>query len=476
MSRINTCDKMKDCFHVHILAQFLFPVFAQDPNYALKGQEINLVPSIFGQPDVIRWTHDGKKVVLFDGMEEFVFPPYENRLTLDWASAELRIRDAKYQDSGEYELEVDIYKQVHRSKYQLEIIDKVSKPSITCEMADAYQATLACSTASKHPRLVAFKWSSGGKKQPGPNLTISLMDEHDDRVYRCDVSNPLSNESATFTAKDCFLDKKSAALLGIVLPVIFAVAFILLVILGCVFRRILRACFENTKKGVFIRRRSTAEVSGSSQGDETTYFLGGLPTLPSNQRLRPLLPSDWIDPVDGNEEKQDAFDWSNEDTTADEGVQSDAATDALTSSSNPPNSPLTSSDPNTTTEHEDNSSQQQQVSGDASGEIVNDVDSPGIDKPASTSTEEKDPQEEEEGGGVGVGQEPLSDIAQGSLASGGEDQQDTSTSSASEGETQSKSGDDEAVTEEEQKETETHASLTDTPNHVNTSTTLIQGS
>lgn len=101
-------------------------------------------------------------------------------------------------------------------------------------------------------------------------------------------------------------DKKSAALLAIILPVIFAIAFILLMVLGCVFRRKLRdtgrwqtqkqpkyshenvsscvhnigthgavvlvlltkigpflsvlsACFENTKKGFFKRRWSATE-------------------------------------------------------------------------------------------------------------------------------------------------------------------------------------------------------------------------
>lgn len=108
----------------------LFPVSAQVPNYALKGQEINLVPSIFGQPDIILWTHNNKNVVLFNGMEEFVFPPYENRLTLDWASAELAIKDATYEDSGDYELELDVYKQVHRSKYKWVVIGQFTNMRI----------------------------------------------------------------------------------------------------------------------------------------------------------------------------------------------------------------------------------------------------------------------------------------------------------------------------------------------------------
>nr|XP_049584935.1 uncharacterized protein LOC125974104 isoform X3 [Syngnathus scovelli] len=446
------------------------PDVSQDLKYVLKGQEINFKPPIPEKPDLIIWFyHDGRGVVLFDDKGELNFPSYKDRIILNHNTAELTINNATYEDSGNYTLRWNINNEECRLKYPVEVIDKVTKPSISCKMADANLATLVCSTDSKYPRLVEFNWSSGGKKQPGPNLTITLEDEHDNRVYRCDVSNPLTNETATFAAKNCFLDQKSSARLAIILPVIFAVLFILLIMLACVFRRKLRgtACFENTKKGVF-KRRTTTEVSGSSQGDETMYFLGGSPTLPSNQRLRPFLPSDWIDSAYGNEDKHDAINGSNKEITGDEGVESDAAT-AITISSNPPHAPLTSSDLNTTTDHEDNSSQQ--VSGDVSVESMSDVDSPGVDQHSTTSREEIDSQEERE---EDDGQEPFSAIAQGESTSGGEDQLDSSTS-ASEDETQSDS-EDETIADEEQSKTEPQQSLTETPHHRNTNTTETQGS
>ncbi|KAM9801798.1 uncharacterized protein ACBT44_014401 isoform 4-T4 [Syngnathus typhle] len=443
------------------------PDVSQDVKYVLKGQEINFKPPIPEKPDLINWfDHYDQGVVLFDDKGEFKFPLYKDRIILNHSTAELAINNATYKDSGNYTLKWNINNEECRLKYPVEVIDKVTKPSISCEMADTNLATLVCSTDSKYPRLVEFKWSSGGKKHPGPNLTITLEDEHDDRVYRCDVSNPLTNETATFAAKNCFLDQKSSARLAIILPVIFAVLFILLIMLACVFRRKLRACFENTKKGVF-KRRTTTE--GSSQGDETMYFLGGSPTLPSNQRLRAFLPSDWIDSAYGNEDKHDAINGSNKEITGDEGVESDAAT-AITISSNPPHAPLTSSGLNTTTEHEDNSSEE--VSGDVSVEIMSEVDSPGVDKHSTTSREEIDSQEEKEDDD---GQEPFSAIGQGESTSGGEDQRDWSTS-ASEDETQSDSEDDETIADEEQSETEPQQSLTETPHHGNTNTTETQGS
>ncbi|XP_054643682.1 uncharacterized protein LOC129187904 isoform X3 [Dunckerocampus dactyliophorus] len=179
-------------------------VSAQDVEYYLKGQDIRLAPSIIGKPDGILWMHDGNEVVLFVGMEESVFSPYKNRIILDRASAELTIKNATYEDSGEYDLQVLINKRVPHFRYRIEVIDKVSKPNISCEMSGTKQATLVCSTESKHPRLLEFKWSSRGNEQTGPNLTITVENDDDEEVYRCDVSNPLTNETASFTAKDCF--------------------------------------------------------------------------------------------------------------------------------------------------------------------------------------------------------------------------------------------------------------------------------
>ncbi|XP_061735099.1 uncharacterized protein LOC133537935 isoform X2 [Nerophis ophidion] len=345
----------------HVLACFVCAfalVSAQVVKYALKGQEINLVPSIFGQPDDILWKHNGKKVVFFDGMEEFVFPPYENRLTLDWASAELTIQETLYEDSGNYELEVKVYKEVHRSQYTWELIEK-----------------------------------------------------------------------------------RLAVLLAVIFGVIFAV-LILLIMLGYLFRKRLRACFENTKKGVLKTGRSATEVSESSQGDESTYFLDGAPTLPSDQRLRPLIPTDWVD--QGSEEKLDSntIQRSNKELTGDEGVESDAAIGLTASSTDP----LHSSNMNSSSELEDAESQQ------VTPEVTKKVED---DSPAEQrSSHEEDDSEKS---AAETGREPVSNTT-----SRGEDQQEGGTSACEE-ETQSNSEDDEGIADEYQSENTSRHSLTDTP-------------
>ncbi|XP_077393420.1 CD48 antigen-like [Festucalex cinctus] len=185
-----------------------FPDSERVLKYVLTGQEIIFVPPIFGQPQVMRWTRgDGRGVAFLDELGELEFPEYKNRITLDSNTAELTIKTATHEDGGNYDLKLKMNNKDLRFKYRVEVIEKVTKPNITCVMSGEHQATLVCSTDSKHPHLL--EWDSHGNKQPGPNLTINLAGEFDDRVYRCDVSNPLTKQTATFAASKCFMDKPS---------------------------------------------------------------------------------------------------------------------------------------------------------------------------------------------------------------------------------------------------------------------------
>lgn len=95
-------------------------------------------------------------------------------------------------------------------------IGKVSKPTISCDMnngssdTSGAQATLTCAAEPTHPlSLMKYEWESSGNVSPGHELTIFLEDEHDDKIYSCMVSNPLTNDTATFTPKNCYSGKIS---------------------------------------------------------------------------------------------------------------------------------------------------------------------------------------------------------------------------------------------------------------------------
>ncbi|KAM7407337.1 hypothetical protein PAMA_003183 [Pampus argenteus] len=285
---------------VGLLACFIAPfglVAGQSPIYALTGLDVSLIPSSSSeQPDGILWKHKGNKVIEFDGKEEQAYTTYEGRVTLNWASAELNIAHLTREDSGDYELETYTGQRISRSSYKLEVIDRVTKPKIACEIIDGssstksgIQAMLTCSAESIHPQyLLKFEWSSHGKVQPGPNLTISLGP--DDEVYSCDVSNPLSNDRHTFTAKDCYPVKDSSVGLIVGLVLFFLMIIAVLLVLGYMFRRKLEACCCE-KRSDLEKQSQSGAIEGSdektSQAEGKQCLFDRAPTLPSHQRLRP---------------------------------------------------------------------------------------------------------------------------------------------------------------------------------------------
>ncbi|XP_075335634.1 uncharacterized protein LOC142396606 [Odontesthes bonariensis] len=276
------------CFYVYCIFTSCL-VAGQTPKYALVGQRIMFNADITTPPDEILWKHDGNKVVEFDGNQEQLFGSYTNRVVLNWHSADLEIDQLRFEDSGTYELEVFTKTVLDRSSYKLEVIDKVPEPTITCEMKkgsssdeSGNQATLTCSAElGQSPSLTKFQWSSNGNVQSGRNLTISLGDEHDNEVYTCTVSNPLTKESAVFTAKECYSDKDSstALIVCILIPILLVGLAILIFILW--------------RKGHFSKKteedleKQADEIKGNHgfNGDEGRPLLDRAPTMPSHQPL-----------------------------------------------------------------------------------------------------------------------------------------------------------------------------------------------
>ncbi|KAM3607251.1 uncharacterized protein V6R79_004192 [Siganus canaliculatus] len=252
-------------------------VSGQSPRYVLKGQKVTLKKDVTGQPDNILWTHDGNKVVEFNGREESVYDPYKTRVTLDWSSAELDISDLRFEDSGKYELEVFVNENLKKSYYDIEILDRVAKPTVFCKINNSNNSgTLVCSAEPRQPvHLMTFEWHSQGSVHPGPHLQISLGDEHDDKVYSCTVRNPLTTETAAFTAKDCHTTKSSSVAL-------IAVAVVISLLLFIVGAGILYCCI--TRKGCFAKRQTDVEnqklyirngSGGTVETDEASSLIGG---------------------------------------------------------------------------------------------------------------------------------------------------------------------------------------------------------
>ncbi|XP_047456448.1 nucleolar protein dao-5-like isoform X5 [Mugil cephalus] len=254
-------------------------VAGQSTTYGLVGGTVTLKADE-DTPDEILWKHKGNKVVEFSGNEQQEFGSFSNRITLDWGSADLTITNLRYEDSGEYVLEVYKNSKLTKSVLYLEVIDKVAKPTISCKKStdsstdtSEIQATLTCSSEpGQFQSLLKFQWSS--HEEPGPHLTIPLGGKLDDEVYTCTASNPVSEASTTFTAKDCNLDdpntdSDSIIGIGIGVGVVLAIVIPLALLLFCKLKH--KACFA---KGNDEQWASHGETGGSTN-DENQPCLSG---------------------------------------------------------------------------------------------------------------------------------------------------------------------------------------------------------
>ncbi|XP_026231745.1 lymphocyte function-associated antigen 3-like isoform X2 [Anabas testudineus] len=212
-------------------------VSGQSLFYGLKGLKVNLKPHITSQPDEILWKHNNNKVIEFDGKQEQVYGLFKNRVTLDRVSAELNISDLRYEDSGEYEVGTNTNNVFDRKTYKLEVIDKVAKPTISCQRDNGSfstthgnQATLSCSAESRQPQYLQYEWISHGTVQPGQKLTITLNDDNEE--YSCRVSNPLTSETTKFTTKDCFQTKSDKSSSRAWIAVLISAVILVIVVAG----------------------------------------------------------------------------------------------------------------------------------------------------------------------------------------------------------------------------------------------------
>ncbi|KAM8881381.1 uncharacterized protein ACB058_001570 [Synchiropus picturatus] len=218
----------------------------RETKYAEKGHVLTIKPSPISKFNDLIWKINGNKVVEYDGQHEQVYRSFKNRTVLDKSSGELQIKNLLFEDSGMYELEVVLPNNtITTSLYPVEVIEKVSKSTITCEVESDHQAKLVCTAESTPRPVMQFEWSYAGNKETGPNLTVPLGGKDDDTVYTCHVKNPLNEEEVPFTAKHCKPEKAQ-----IIWPVIFPlVLLIFCIILGFVFREKIKAKWENCRAG-----------------------------------------------------------------------------------------------------------------------------------------------------------------------------------------------------------------------------------
>ncbi|XP_032423771.1 COPII coat assembly protein sec16-like isoform X2 [Xiphophorus hellerii] len=297
-------------------------VSGQNAKYVLVGEKVDF-PGFSDNkesPADILWKHvEGQKVykvVHFDSRQEQFFGSYEGRATLGWRFADLSISNLRYEDSGSYDLEILINNQHLTKRYELIVIDKVTKPTISCEINNAStsespgKATLLCSLPSHSDQSsLRFQWSTNANIHLGHMMKISLGGEFDDRQYNCTVNNPLSQDSAVFFAKDCYPETKAQAglIAGVVVAVVVAVLLLilLLVVFFC-----LKKVRSNREKSDLETQSNSGFLKATSGSEESQGLLDRAPTLPSKHALGHLNQRNdtLLDPSQKDSEKNKAQD------------------------------------------------------------------------------------------------------------------------------------------------------------------------
>lgn len=112
LHRNSVCSSLAPCL-----------VTVQSEVFKLNGQQIQLDPGVTEPPDKILWTHNGNKLMEFNGTVEKVFGPYVGRVTLNRLTAQLQISDLRFEDSGKYECEIQ--GKTPLSSHKLVVIGKV---------------------------------------------------------------------------------------------------------------------------------------------------------------------------------------------------------------------------------------------------------------------------------------------------------------------------------------------------------------
>ncbi|RVE57902.1 hypothetical protein OJAV_G00203970 [Oryzias javanicus] len=259
--------------------------------YALEGKSISLKTSISAPdpPDEILWKHNGNKVVEFNGQQQTEFSPFEHRLTLNWHTAELEIKKLQFEDSGDYVLEIFSNKNLKSFDFILQVIESVPKPSISCAINGDRNATLTCSAEVRGPHSnLEFSWIPPGKEKSSPKLEIKLGIQKDSEVYECTVRNQKSEESASFTAKDCYPEEGISA--GVIAAIILGLLVLTLLVVFFLYRKGY-LCKQDYNAGLHDEEKQAASgdaivVKDNRDGkEERKHLLGREETMPSNQPL-----------------------------------------------------------------------------------------------------------------------------------------------------------------------------------------------
>ncbi|XP_057192859.1 uncharacterized protein DDB_G0290301 isoform X2 [Triplophysa rosa] len=172
--------------------------------YFENGKSLILDPDMKGTPEDILWTFNGNKLAEQDLNEFQDYGQFVKRTEIDIPTGRLRVHRMTRDDSGFYKAMIQIDGKLQYFGVDVEVIDGVPEPQVTCELNSSSQSRqLFCSMPDEI--MVTYTWTGPDVLLAGQTLEID-KDEPSDSVYICTVKNPVSQKSNSIILKDCITD------------------------------------------------------------------------------------------------------------------------------------------------------------------------------------------------------------------------------------------------------------------------------
>ncbi|KAF7709488.1 hypothetical protein HF521_016338 [Silurus meridionalis] len=175
----------------------------------------------------IEWKHKGNLVVEWYGEGDPTQYRYNAKLNTN--TGDLTFKMLKV-NSGEYKCQYQ-YKDkgtFDEKVFQVEVIDPVSKPKVTCKK-NATDITLTCTIGSSVP--AEFTWTGPNGFSHVGNIVHITSQETNNSLYFCTAQNEVSKETAEFTLMNCYKGgNKGPTFLYWLIPLISIFILILAVI------------------------------------------------------------------------------------------------------------------------------------------------------------------------------------------------------------------------------------------------------
>uniref|UniRef100_A0A4W6FW91 Ig-like domain-containing protein n=1 Tax=Lates calcarifer TaxID=8187 RepID=A0A4W6FW91_LATCA len=171
------------------------------PSGVELGAALTLRPTFSGSITGIVWKLNGDLVAEWLNNEFEYYATFRDRTTLDPTTGELVVKNVAVADAGLYTVEIN--SNVQSQKYQVEVMKKVSKPTVvirplTCNK-DAESCSLACVGETKDAGTVTYSWrEDDGEWKEGKESRDIMNDPviRKIRTFSCRLKNAISvNES-----------------------------------------------------------------------------------------------------------------------------------------------------------------------------------------------------------------------------------------------------------------------------------------